>query len=98
LILDPDAAYPSTIEPRLYRHHLIRLKHSLTSWRKDGFFMDIEPNSMTGSVTVLVFKSFTGKDGTNDPIDMGAGHAFAHRIDTSTLSLSHSVVQMSILN
>jgi hypothetical protein len=98
LILDPDAAYPSTIEPRLYRHHLIRLKHSLTSWRKDGFFMDIEPNSVTSSMNVLVFKSFTGKDSSNNPVDMGPSHTVTHCVDTSTLSLSHSVVQMSILN
>jgi hypothetical protein len=97
LILDPDAAYPSTIEPRLYRHHLIRLKHSLTSWRKDGFFMDIEPNSVTSSVNILMFKSLAGKDSTNDSINMGPSHTVMHRVDTSMLSLSHSVVQMSIL-
>jgi hypothetical protein len=97
LILDPDAAYPSTIEPRLYRHHLIRLKHSLTSRRKDGFFMDIEPNSMSRSVNVLVFKTLTGKDCTNRPIDFGSRHTVSHYSHSSLLCLSHCVVHVLIL-
>jgi hypothetical protein len=97
LILDPDAAYPSTIEPRLYRHHLIRLKDSNTSRRKDGFFVNIEPNSVTSSMNVLMFKSFAAKDSANNLIDMGPSHAVTNSADTSVLCLSHNVVQMSIL-
>jgi hypothetical protein len=55
LILDPDAADPSTIEPRLYGHHLIHLKHLRTTGRKNGFFMDVQANSMTGSVNIFMF-------------------------------------------
>jgi hypothetical protein len=96
LILDPDAAYPSTIEPRLYRHHLIRLKDSLTSWGKDGFFMDIEPNSMTSSVNILMFKTFAGKDSANCPIDISSRHTTSNCNHSRLLSLSYRVVHMSI--
>jgi hypothetical protein len=53
-IFDSNAAYPSTIEPRLHCHHLIDTQNCCATGRKDGLFVDIQAYSMPSAMNVLV--------------------------------------------
>jgi hypothetical protein len=53
-ILDPNAAYPTTIEPRLDCHHLIHTQNCCASGRKDGLFVDIQAYSVPSAMNVLM--------------------------------------------
>ena len=53
-ILDPNAAYPTTIEPRLHCHHLIDTQNCRAAGRKDGLFVDIQAYSVPSAMNVLM--------------------------------------------
>jgi hypothetical protein len=60
-ILDPNAAYPTTIEPRLDCHHLIDTQNCCATGRKDGLLVDIQAYSMPCAMNVLVVNALPQK-------------------------------------